>query len=82
MNRAKSVGYRPYPSFLRKRESRSGKFFRLGPPVQARGKLVWGLSCQAISPPLSVAPVAARRLDRLKLLEVEFGDGLQLVCQR
>jgi len=31
MNRAKSAGYRPYPSFLRKRESRSGKFFRFAP---------------------------------------------------
>src|ERR1700751_5852028 len=51
-------------------------------PGLRRGRLVWGFSCQAIFPPLSVGAVAARRLDRLKLLEVEFGDGLPLVWQR
>jgi hypothetical protein len=32
-------------------------------------------------PPVSVAAVAARWVDRLQLLEVEFGNGLQLLRQ-
>src|SRR5271165_2257206 len=52
------------------------------PPVQARGRLVWGFDCQvAFLLGQSVAAVAAWGLDRLKLLEVEFGDSLQLVGQ-
>src|SRR5271163_1477932 len=60
MNRAISAGYRPYPSFLRKRESRSGKFFRLGPPVQARGKL-WTPAFERVKE-LAARPVTSPRL--------------------
>jgi len=34
-----------------------------------------------LRPPVSVAAVAARWVDRLQLLEVEFGNRLQLLCQ-
>ena len=50
-------------------------------PGLHRGRLVWGFSCQAVSSSVSVAAVAAWRLDRLQLLEIEFSDCLQLVGQ-
>jgi hypothetical protein len=34
-----------------------------------------------VEPPASVAAVAARWFDRLQLLEVEFGNGVQLLGQ-
>jgi hypothetical protein len=47
------------------------------------GRLVCGFDCQvAFLLGQSVATVAARRVDVLQRLEVEFDDGVQLVCQR
>ena len=37
-----------------------------------------GRVVSVVNPPVSVAAVAARRIDRVQLLEVEFGNGLQL----
>jgi hypothetical protein len=50
-------------------------------PRFREGRLVWGFSCQAVFPCLSVAAVSARRFDDPQLLEVELGDCLQLVGQ-
>jgi len=52
----------------------------IGDPGLRRGRLVLGLYLsRAITG--SVPAVAARRVDRLRLLDVEFGDRLELVCQ-
>ena len=45
-------------------------------PTFARAGLYGALRCQVVFPPLSVAPGAARQVDRLQLFEIEFGDGL------
>src|SRR6266436_4039417 len=42
---------------------------RRGPSAHG---LVWGFPCQAVFSSVSVAAVATRRVDRLKLLEVEL----------
>jgi hypothetical protein len=47
----------------------------------AMGQTCMGLFVSSDFSSLSVAAVAARRVDRPYLLEIEFGDGLQLVGQ-
>ena len=50
-------------------------------PAFAGAGLYGAPACQAVFPPLSVAPIAARQVDRLQLFEIELGDRLQLVGQ-
>src|SRR2546428_13649535 len=51
------------------------------PPAFAGAGLYGAFDVKRFFPPLSVAAVAAWRIDRLQLLEIELSDGLKLVSQ-
>ena len=50
-------------------------------PGFRRGRLVWGAPLSSGFPPLLVMAIAARRVDRPQIFEIELGGGLQLVGQ-